>query len=127
MEATEKFVVATTIIRDGSKRGASQTLEEILEEEKDFKSSGTKEEELVPERKLTKKEPTFTQALQAKRAKITLKNPATRISIRDLAPKATLTKIIAKARLSKGKNFTAKTMHLEDPEYDHMMAIVAEK
>lgn len=72
-----------------------------------------------------KKGPTFTQALQEKRAKINPK-PAAGISIKELAPKATQTEVMPKAKLCKGKGveLTAKTMNPQDPEYDHMMVVI---
>lgn len=57
-----KIAVAAAVIRDGRKRGASQILEEILEEDQDFESSGMEEEELVLKRKLIRKGQTFTLA-----------------------------------------------------------------
>lgn len=62
LEVTEKIAVAATAIRTERKRGASQTIEEILEQESAC-SGATKEDEHVSKKKLIKKGPTFTQAL----------------------------------------------------------------
>lgn len=61
LEESEKITVFVAAIREGRKRGASQTLEEILKEDVDVESGGPEEEEeLIPMTKLIKKGPTFT-------------------------------------------------------------------
>lgn len=74
--------VADSIIV-GRKRDADSTLKHIIKEV-NHPSSDIEKEELVPRRKLIRKGPTFTQALQAKRAKITPKKPTAEISIGSL-------------------------------------------
>lgn len=45
LEASERIAVAATAIREGRKRGAESTLEEIIEEEDPMSSSAIEEEE----------------------------------------------------------------------------------
>lgn len=89
-------------------------------------SSAIEEEEPLQKRRLTRRGPTFTMALRAKRTKLTPKELVSKFSIREPAPKETQAEIMARAKMSKGKHveITAKTLHQEDLEYNEIMAAV---
>lgn len=73
LEENERIAVIFIVIREGRKRVAKNTLEEIIEQES-ASSSATEEDEPVLKKKLIKKGPTFPHALRGKESQDNYKN-----------------------------------------------------